>query len=71
MYLTGKAITKAYVPTMEENFAEQHFVCLQNCFGKHEVQPENLNPFSILKLFAQTWNMTARQLINKHCQRHY
>ena len=39
--------------------------------GKHEVQLENLNPFSILKLFAQTWNMTARQLINKHCQRHY
>ena len=33
LYLTGKAITKAYVPTMEENFAEQHFVCLQNCFG--------------------------------------
>ena len=33
LYLTGKAITKAYVPTKEENCAEQHFVCIQNCFG--------------------------------------
>ena len=34
--------------------------------GKHEVQLENLNPFPILKLFAQTRNITAWELINKN-----